>query len=317
MTVVFMFPGQSSRHPEMIERVTRDDPAGAAIVARASEVLGRDLAAHFRATNPDILTRNRDVQIGIFLANHLHLRALEAAGVRAEWSLGLSLGEYNHLVHIGALDFEAALALVAARGEIYDRASGGAMVSVFPIDAVTVETTILRLGVAEEVGIGLYNAPRQQVLSGERAAVERVVAALHEDVLIEAVEIESRIAMHAGVLAPCGVALARELAETPFVRPRLPYVANVRGDVVHDASPAEIRTCLTEHVFRAVRWQACVEAIASQVRNAVFVEVGPRRVLCNMFGRGWMPGRCAPTCVTEPWPTSIHTLVEELHRAGR
>src|SRR5947209_4023010 len=101
-----MFPGQSSRYPEMIEKIVAADMGSAAVVARASQVLGRDLAAHYRAENPRIFATNRDVQIGVFLANHLHLGLLHRAGVDSAHSLGLSLGEYNHLVHIGALSFE-------------------------------------------------------------------------------------------------------------------------------------------------------------------------------------------------------------------
>lgn len=55
----------------------------------------------------------------------MHLAALEAAGVTAAASLGLSLGEYAHLVHIGALDVAAAVRLVAARGALYEAGPPG------------------------------------------------------------------------------------------------------------------------------------------------------------------------------------------------
>ncbi len=44
----------------------------------------------------------------MFVANHMMLSLLQAEGVDAELSLGLSLGEYNHLVHIGALELPEA-----------------------------------------------------------------------------------------------------------------------------------------------------------------------------------------------------------------
>src|ERR1700733_11260837 len=103
--IVFMFPGQSSRYPGMIEKIIATHPESEAIVRHASDILGRDLVAHYRVGKADMFACNRDVQIGVFLANHLHLCLLERAGVRGAWSLGLSLGEYNHLVHIGALSF--------------------------------------------------------------------------------------------------------------------------------------------------------------------------------------------------------------------
>lgn len=311
--VVLMFPGQSSRYPEMIEKLTADDPPLANIVAEASEILDRDLGAHFRSENPDVLARNRDVQVGVFLANHLHAAALAGQGVTAAWSVGLSLGEYNHLVHIGAITFAHALRLVDARGELYDRAHGGVMVSVFPLDAEIIEETIARLGLSSQVAIGLYNSPRQQVLSGERGAVEQVLAALEGETYFEAHEIESRIPMHAPVFVETGARFADLLLDTHFAVPRLPYVPNVRATVL-DAPPADvIRVCLTAHVSRPVRWRASIDALAERVPNAKFVEVGPKAVLYNLFGRGWMPGTRHKTDSTTSWRAHVTALAQELH----
>jgi [acyl-carrier-protein] S-malonyltransferase len=313
--LVFMFPGQSSKYPEMIEKVTAAHPESRAVVARASEILGRDLAAHYRADNGALFASNRDVQIGVFLANHLHLLMLDAAGVRAPWSLGLSLGEYNHLVHVGALSFEDALPLVDARGRLYDEHAGGVMISVFPVEAAVVERAIAALGVGDRVAVGLYNSPRQQVLSGEQAAVERVVAALEAEDFIEAAVIEPRIPMHAPVFAPVAAGLAHVLARTRLVAPRGAYVPNVRGEVLEGASADDVRACLTAHVHRPVLWQKSIDAVAARLPGACFVEVGPRAVLYNLFGRGWTPGRRARTDATEGWSNHFASLVAELHAA--
>jgi [acyl-carrier-protein] S-malonyltransferase len=136
---VFIFPGQTSRYAEMIEKLTAYDAHCADILEEGSDILSRDLVQHYSAANPTIFARNRDVQLGVFLANHLHLKLLERTGIRSDWSLGLSLGEYNHLVHIGALSFEDALVLLEQRGQLYEAGPAGVMVSVFPVDAGAVE----------------------------------------------------------------------------------------------------------------------------------------------------------------------------------
>ncbi len=317
MTLVLMFPGQSSRYPEMIDKLAAV-PTGAAIVAQASAVLGRDLRAHYRSGNPDGFATNRDVQVGVFLANHLHLALLEAAGVRTPWSLGLSLGEYNHLVHLGALTFADGLALVDARGRLYDEAEGGLMVSVFPLAPAPIEAAIERLGVGDRVAIGLYNAPRQQVISGERAAVERVLAALEIELedYFEATVIEPRIPMHAPGLAAIGARLAVILDDLPLAPPRGTYLPNVLGEPVADASVAQLRACLAAHVHRPVLWRQSVDAIAARVPAPWFVEVGPRAVLHNLFGKDWNPGRRSKTDATRDWPVHFATVAEELRDAG-
>jgi len=311
-TLVFMFPGQSSRHPEMIEKVIRDDRESQAIVALASDIVGRDLATHYRACNAAMFGRNRDVQIGVFLANHLHLRRLERAGIHGDLSLGLSLGEYNHLVHIGALSFEAALRLIDERGSLYDEGPEGVMVSVFPVAPEAVEDAIDSLDVRGRAAIGLYNSPKQQVLAGERAAVEQVVAALDAEMLIDAVEIESRIPMHAPTFAPVATRFGEVLTRTQIGAAHLPHVPNFRGVVSETAGPDEIRECLLAHVWQPVHWRASIDAVAERAPGACFVEVGPGGVLCNLFGRGWMPGRRARTDSTEAWCDYLPNLAAEL-----
>jgi [acyl-carrier-protein] S-malonyltransferase len=285
--LVFMFPGQSSRYPAMLEKLAAR-PECADVVRRATSILGRDLAAHYRADNPAIYATNRDVQIGVFLANHLHLVMLEAHGLRARRSLGLSLGEYNHLVHIGALAFDEALPLIDARGRLYDEAEGGLMVSVFPTDAASIEGAIARLGLSGRVVVGLYNSPKQQVISGERAAVERLVAALEEESFIDAIAIEPRIPMHAPVFEPIGRRLAPVLERIAF-SPCRGYVPNVRGAVLDIASPTVIRELLVAHTYQPVRWHASIEAVATS--DCVFVEVGPRAVLFNLLAKSFRRAR--------------------------
>jgi len=315
-TLVFMFPGQSSREPRMIEKIIAADSDSAATVARASAILGRDLAAHYRAANEAIFACNRDIQIGVFLANHLHLSLLQRAGIRADWPLGLSLGEYNHLIHIGALSFEDALQVIDERGRLYDEGPRGIMVSVFPIEAEMVEGVIAGLGLSGRVAVGLYNTPRQQVLSGERGAVHQVVAALEEETLIDAVEIEPRIPMHAPPFAPVAERLRAVLDRAPMKPPRLPYVPNTRGTILDAAAADQIRDCLVAHVCEPVRWQNSIDAIAARIPDACFVEVGPRSVLYNMFGRGWSPGRRARTDAAEEWEAHFRALTEELRDAA-
>jgi [acyl-carrier-protein] S-malonyltransferase len=303
VTIVAMFPGQSSRYPEMLEKLAAE-PVCAAVLREASEILGRDA----RVLD---LSRNRDVQLGVFLANHLHLTLLQDAGVELAWSLGLSLGEYNHLVHIGALRFADALPLIEARGRLYDEATGGLMVSVFPLEAEVIEQQIFRRSLGDRVGIGLYNSPRQQVISGERGAVEELLAALEADEYFDATVIEPRIPMHAPWFAPTAARFAEILAATPFALPERAYVPNVVGDVL-SPTIAQIRACLTAHVHQPVRWRASIEAVARRVAAPWFVEIGPRAVLHNLFAKDWMPGRRAKTDAAENWRAHFAALAKEL-----
>src|ERR1700683_924554 len=174
MALVFMFPGQNSRYPGMIAKVAALHPATGRLLDRVSDILGRNLRYHFRVENQHQFARNRDVQVGVFLASHMLLCSLQREGVDTEWSLGLSLGEYNHLVHIGALRFEDALPLLEARGDAYDETPRGAMASVFPIELHALQAATAAASVPGVCSIALHNSPRQHVLSGERDSIQRI-----------------------------------------------------------------------------------------------------------------------------------------------
>jgi hypothetical protein len=93
-------------------------------------------------------------------------------------------------------------------------------------------------------------------------------------------------------------------------------VPNQRGEVIEGATPDQIRQCLTAHVCEPVLWQASVDAVASRVPSAYFVEVGPRAVLSNLFSRAWMPGRRAQTDATEDWQEHLGELIAELRHGA-
>ena len=208
-TPIFMFPGQSSRYPELLSRLRGSAPDElAATLGEASSALGRDLEVHYRADNAAMFVTNRDVQVGVFLANHVHLLALERRGVRAPLSLGLSLGEYNHLVHVGALGFVEALQLVDARGTLYDAGPRGEMLSVFPLPLAELEEVVARAREHGVVEISGYNSPSQHVLAGEPAALAAASDIVREQLGGECVTIERHLPMHSSLFEPVGAALA-------------------------------------------------------------------------------------------------------------
>ena len=288
MPPIFMFPGQSSKDSGMLHRIVAASPTVTRpLVDRASTVLGRDLLEQYSPRHPAPFASNRDVQVGVFVASHLHLAAVLDAGIEAPLSLGLSLGEYNHLVHIGALTFEEALRLVDARGEAYDNGPDGAMAAVFPIELDVLEEVVVRARAEGVLGIGNLNSPMQHVLSGERSAIDAALAILEDEHFIEGRIIEMRIPMHSARFAPAADLLRPALERAPWKTPTLPYFPNVLGEIIEHATPRQIIESLYRHVYSAVQWRKSIELVTAQWPDAVFIEVGPGTVLFNLLQRKW------------------------------
>jgi len=282
----------------MLDRILERWPDGLAIVDRASSILGRDLLAHYRCGNDDALASNEDVQIGVFLTSYLHQRALAGHGVIADLSLGLSLGEYNHLVHIGAIEFEDALRLVSARGRLYDAGPDGMMASIFPLSEAEVSGYLEAVRPHGEVVCSNLNSPSQTVISGSRRAVREAMRLIEdEEAGVRAVVIDARLPMHAPCFAPVASAFRPHLLGAPWRLPNLPYIPNVGvdGDLLETPRPEEIVELLTRHVCSPVRWRDCIEGVVDRDPSARFVEVGPGRVLCNLMQRRWLKNEKHPT----------------------
>jgi [acyl-carrier-protein] S-malonyltransferase len=284
--LVFLFPGQNSRYPAMLEAFA-DEPESRHWLERASDVVGRDLVRHYRAANPGVFARNRDVQIGVFLANHLHWQRLERAGLSAAFSAGLSLGEYNHLVHIGALEFDEAIAVLEARGAAYERGPAGKMAALFPAEVEDVEPILGRLGFTKRLGVAMINSPRQLVLAGDTAAVDTAAACVEDARGCATVVVDPAVPMHSPLFRTVADEFRPALDTVRWRAPRLPYVSNVSGRIIPAPAPDTIADALARHVYSTVRWRDCIDAIAEAAGDAAFVEAGPKAVLTGLFGKRW------------------------------
>jgi len=290
MPVVFMFPGQSSRYPGLLPKLAALSERNAALLDTASKLIGRDLGEHYRADNPEAFARNTDVQLGVFVANHMFLQLLQDAGVDAQLSLGLSLGEWNHLVHIGALEFDEALMAVQERGAAYDAGPRGAMASVFPMELDELQEVVDQardVGLLEIVNL---NSPRQQVLSGERAALDKALAILERDHFCEATIIEKQVPMHSSLFAPVADRFASYLSQLSFGKPRLPYFPNRLAQLIAEPTKDQYVELLSSHVSNPVLWRASIDVVLANHPDAVLVEVGPKRVLFNLIDKKWHRG---------------------------
>ena len=314
---VFMFPGQSSADPGMLRRALALHPKSREIADRTVALLGRPAVERYLDPAGARLDSNRDVQLAVFLATQMHLAALRAQGIEGGASLGLSLGEYSHLVHIGALTFEEALRLVDARGQAYETSRPGTMVTVLAADRDTVESVVSEAGGRGTVVVSNYNTPTQHVLSGEKDAVFWAAGRLEEEHGARTVTIEKRVPMHSPLMSDVAGRFRRWLQQAPWRRPRTRYMPNVTGEPIRDPQPLDFVDSLAAHVAWPVRWQKSMERVAREVPGATFVEVGPGRVLHNMLGRRWLPLRRAATDAAERVGAAAHFLatVEGL-RAG-
>ncbi len=300
MDIILLFPGQGSQKPGMGRDLYDEFPAAREIFEAADEVLGFPLTRLcFEGPEAD-LTATHNAQPALFAhgaAAWNVVRERIARHVRA--AAGHSLGEFTAHYASGALPLADALRLVRRRAELMQDAGSanpGAMAAVLGLGEAELDDVCRRASTNSGVVVPAnYNSPEQTVISGAARAVEHAMALAREAGAKRAMPLNVSGAFHSPLMEVAGAGLHEALNRAEFARPRFPVYSNVSASPA--ASTEEARTMLLRQLTAPVRWMAQVRAMADAFPGALYLEVGPGKVLTNLVRR-ILPAAETATCGT-------------------
>jgi enediyne polyketide synthase len=202
------------------------------------------------------------------------LRVLSDLGINGDVAVGHSLGEVSALHWAGALDEKTALEIAAARGRFMGELNGpsGAMAN---ISAGPEQVEKLIDG--HPIVIACFNSPDQTVISGDKSAVEAVVAHAR-DLQLAAAMLPVSHAFHSPLVAPAGPMLANRLSHEKFSPLTRPIVSTVTGTRV--AAKDDVRDLLFRQITSPVRFKDAVTMMADGLD--LMIEVGPGEILTRL-----------------------------------
>lgn len=285
--LALLFPGQGSQSVGMGRDVYEASPAARAVFDAADAALGRPLSQLCFEGPEEALVPTEVQQPAVLTASVALLRALEErCEVRPAYVAGHSLGEYSALVAAGALAFEDAVRLVAARGRFMQEtvpAGEGAMAAILKSTPEAVEAACRAAAEASGrvVSPANYNGPAQTVIAGHADAVEAAGATLADQgAKVRALAVSAPF--HCALMEPAAERLAGELEKTAFADPVPPVVGNVEAEP--NGAGARVAELLRRQVTAPVRFVESVQRLAGLgVTHAL--EVGPGRVLSGLVAR--------------------------------
>jgi [acyl-carrier-protein] S-malonyltransferase len=283
----FVFPGQGSQAVGMLD-AWGDHAAVRQTLAEASEALGEDVGRLIHAGPKDQLDLTTNTQPVMLTAGIACYRAwMTETGLVPSVVAGHSLGEYSALVAAGALTLADALPLVRFRAQAMQDAvpvGAGAMAAILGLDAQAVRDGCAEVAAAtgEVVDAANFNDPKQTVIAGSKAGVDKACDVLKAKGAKRALLLAVSAPFHSSLMKPAAERLRDRLASTPLAAPLIPVVNNI--DVKVETEPAAIRDALYRQAFGPVRWVEVVQAIRARgVRH--IVECGPGRVLAGIVKR--------------------------------
>jgi [acyl-carrier-protein] S-malonyltransferase len=298
MKTAFIFPGQGSQQVGMGKALAEKLPVAADTFQAADRALDMSLARLCFEGPDEELRLTANTQPAILTTSIATLRALQAAGVTADFVAGHSLGEYSALVAAECLNFEDALHVVRKRGQLMQEAvpaGDGAMAALTGCDIELVNSVCREaksLGVCAPANM---NSPNQTVIAGHRRAVERAVELARERGARRTVMLAVSAPFHCELMKPAAERLAPVLTDIEFRALKIPLVTNVDASVI--TSGVQARDSLVRQVASAVRWSDSVRRLMDEGVTR-FIEVGPGKVLAGLIRQ--IDRGCEALSVSDP-----------------
>jgi [acyl-carrier-protein] S-malonyltransferase len=257
----------------------------------ANEILGFDLAKICFDGPAERLNQTDVSQPAIYATSVAAFRAAREAGkidpAQVTAFAGLSLGEYTALHLAGAFTFEEGLRLVAARGRYMQEAAvatPSSMVAILGAEQPAVEELCAKAAQGDVLVPANYNAPGQIVVSGSKAACERVLAEA-TNAGMKATPLVVAGAFHSPLMQPAADRMRVELDKVNFRPLTTTVYSNVTAEPHGEAE--SIKQLLIKQIVAPVQWERTMKTLVGENggEGARFVELAPGRTLAGLAKR--------------------------------
>lgn len=285
--IAYVFPGQGSQTIGMGLEFYNEFPIARQTFEEASDTLKFDLAKLCFEGDLEELSLTANAQPALLTTSIAALRVLEQeTDLSPSLVAGHSLGEYSAIVSSGALNFKDAVHTVRKRGEFMQSAVPVGIGSMAAVMGLSKEQI---MKICEEnsddenvVSPANFNSPQQIVISGHKAAVEKVSLLLKEEGAKRVVPLTVSAPFHCSLMNKAAEELKEVLDSINKSEINVPVVSNV--DAESNSDHNAITDLLFRQVVMPVRWYESVEYMKNQNINR-FIEIGPGNVLTGLIRR--------------------------------
>lgn len=282
-SLVFAFPGQGSQYLGMGAELYEEFSLFRAVVDECLEGLDPKLAGRLRdlvfARDPKEATevelaQTSLAQPGIFLIEYGLAQLMLNSGLKPVALVGHSVGEFVAAVIAGVMKAKDALRLVAVRGELMQGQPPGGMLSVRKPAAEIVPLLPPELSLAAE------NSPQLCVVAGPHDAL-RAFAELLGTREIPTRELHTSHAFHSQMMEPAVPPFLAEIQKLDLRAPTLRIASTVTGTWLTDEEACD-PGYWARQLREPVRFAGAVSALNASIPGALFLELGPRKVLTTL-----------------------------------
>ena len=281
MKRAFLFPGQGAQYVGMGKDFYEEYEVAKKIYKQAERETGIEVSKLSFEGPEEELNQTKNTQICMVTMSLAILELLKEARIKAEYSAGLSLGEYVALNYAGAINLKDTLKIIQKRGEyMQNLAPEGdwAMAAVLGLSDEAVEEVCKKVKTGFAVPAN-YNCPGQVAVSGDRAGIQELTELAKSAGAKRVIELKTSGPFHTEKLQKASEALRKELDNIQIGKLESIVVKNL------DAKPYtekdDIKEILAKHVMSPVRFSASIKYMLDNGVDT-FVEIGPGKVLTSL-----------------------------------
>ena len=276
--IAFLFPGQGAQYLNMGKDLYENIDSCRDIFDKGEEILEMPIKELIFNGLQEELTRTKNNQPAILLTSLACQKALEEEGIEADYTVGLSLGEYGSLIYGGGLSFEDGMKLIKKRAEIMDsaiRSDEGTMAAVLKLSNEKVEELIERAGEFGIVEGANYNCPGQIVISGEKKAIKESMKIAKE---LKGLVVPLKVSgpFHSSMYEKASYEFYEELKKVNFKDLKKVVYSNVKGEP-YDKND-DIKELLRLQIMSSVLFEKSIRDLKEKGVDT-FIEVGPGKTL--------------------------------------
>ena len=282
-----IFPGQGSQKIGMGKGLSEKYPAAREVFEAVDDALNMKLSEIIWTGDIKELTLTENAQPALMASSMAIMAALDSEGInlQPDYMAGHSLGEYTALCASASISLSDTAKLLRTRGLAMQSCvenGEGAMAVILGLSAEQIQEVLNKFSGQGVCSIANDNDPTQVVISGHRAAVDKVIDLAKASGSRRALALKVSAPFHCKIMQPAAEIMKDAVSSITINKPKVPIVMNTLAEAVTETN--EIKSILVDQIVGMVRWRETIDYMFTHgVSN--FYEVGVGNVLSGMVKR--------------------------------